>query len=167
MRISVGDVTLYFDVDGAALRPDGDAMTERPTPLLLHGGRGADHSLFKPEFDALADRCQIVYPDQRGSGRSDPGTPDTWTRYRWADDVAAVCAGLGIARTVLVGTSSGALVALNCAARRLAETLTAAPVTPEVLPGIGHGAFRQATEQAFAHVRRFLGGDPVLPIMRG
>ena len=113
----MGDVSLYFDVDGAALTAQGDAMIERPTMLLLHGGPGADHSLFKPEFSALTDLAQIVYLDQRGSGRSDTGSPATWTWRQWADDVATFCHALDIVRPVLVGTSSGALVALICAAQ--------------------------------------------------
>jgi len=117
MRIPVGDVSLYFDVEGCALVPDGDTMRERPVLVLLHGGPGADHSLFKPEFSALADVAQLVYLDQRGSGRSDPGTPADWTWTRWADDVAAFCDALSITRPVLVGSSSGGLVALHCAAR--------------------------------------------------
>src|SRR4051812_15574516 len=117
MRISVGDVSLWFDVDGPALRVAGDAMAAVPTVLLLHGGPGADHTLFKPEFAALTDVAQVVYLDQRGSGRSGTGTPDTWVWHRWAADVAAFCAALEIARPVLVGVSSGALVALTCAAR--------------------------------------------------
>ena len=117
MRVSVGDVSLFFDVDGPRLVPDGDRMTERPTLLLLHGGPGADHSLFKPEFDALTDTAQVVYLDQRGSGRSDHGSPQSWTWAGWADDVAAFCRVLGIERPILVGTSSGGLVAMVCAAR--------------------------------------------------
>jgi proline iminopeptidase len=116
MRVKVGDVKLYFDVDGAALTPQGEAMIERPTMLLLHGGPGADHSLFKPEFAALTDVAQIVYLDQRGSGRSDIGSPATWSWRQWADDVVAFCQALDIARPVLVGTSSGALVAMHSAA---------------------------------------------------
>ncbi|MGW4946508.1 alpha/beta fold hydrolase [Actinoplanes sp. NPDC004185] len=117
MRISAGDVSLFFDVEGCALVPAGDTMREQPTLVLLHGGPGADHSLFKPEFTALTDVAQLVYLDQRGSGRSDPGTPATWTWTQWADDVAAFCAALAIPRVVLVGSSSGGLVALHCAAR--------------------------------------------------
>ena len=117
MRISVGEVSLYFDVEGPLLVPDGDRMIERPTVLLLHGGPGADHSLFKPELAALADNAQVVYLDQRGSGRSDRGSPPSWTWSRWADDVADFCRVLGINRPFLAGTSSGGLVAMVCAAR--------------------------------------------------
>jgi hypothetical protein len=30
MRVSVGDVRLFVDVDGASLVPDGEIMRERP-----------------------------------------------------------------------------------------------------------------------------------------
>ena len=117
MRVSIGDVRLYFDVEGAGLVPVGAAMAERPTLLLLHGGPGVDHTLFKPEFATMADTAQVVYLDQRGSGRSDRGVPPQWTWEQWADDVAAFCAALDITRPVLVGASSGGMIALVCAAR--------------------------------------------------
>jgi pimeloyl-ACP methyl ester carboxylesterase len=117
MRVRIGDVSLYFDVDGSGLVPYGEQMVRRPAIVLLHGGPGADHSLFKPEFAAMADCAQVVYLDQRGSGRSDRGGPDTWTWARWADDVAEFCAALGLVRPVLVGSSGGGLVAMVCAAR--------------------------------------------------
>ena len=117
MRIRVGDGWLYFDVDGAELVPDGPTMRRRPTVILLHGGPGADHSLFKPEFGALARHAQVVYLDQRGSGRSDAGRPEQWMWEPWADDVIAFCDALDIADPVLVGTSSGGWVALTAAIR--------------------------------------------------
>jgi pimeloyl-ACP methyl ester carboxylesterase len=90
-------------------------MVARPTIVLLLGGPGADHSLLKPEFSAMADAAQVVYLDQRGSGRSDYGDPDLWTWDQWADDVAGFCRALHIAAPVLVGTSGGGRVAVACA----------------------------------------------------
>lgn len=49
MKINIGDVRLYVDVDGKALVPDGPEMVERPTVLLLHGGPGLDHSTSSTE----------------------------------------------------------------------------------------------------------------------
>ena len=40
MKIDIDDVTLFFDVDGESLVPDGAVMREKPTLLLLHGGPG-------------------------------------------------------------------------------------------------------------------------------
>ncbi|MDF5754102.1 alpha/beta hydrolase [Spongiactinospora sp. TRM90649] len=133
MRIRIGDVSLYFDVDGSALVPEGPCMAERPTIIALHGGPGADHSLFKPVFDAATDFAQVIYLDQRGSGRSDRADPRTWTWERWADDVTAFCDALDIAAPVLVGTSSGGWVALTAAIRH--PHRFAGLVLDSVMPG--------------------------------
>jgi pimeloyl-ACP methyl ester carboxylesterase len=39
---------------------------------------------------------------------------------------------------------------------RFAALFTNATTTLEILPGIGHGTFRQATQQAFTRVRHFM-----------
>ena len=117
MRVSVGDCRLYVDVEGLGLVPDGSAMRERPTLVLLHGGPGADHTAFKPGFGALADVAQIVYYAHRGQGRSDRSTPDRWNLDRWADDLVALCDALGIIEPVVCGMSFGAVVALHYAVR--------------------------------------------------
>src|SRR5215472_15585300 len=117
MRVTVNGVRLYFDVEGSGLAVRDADMAAKPTLVLLHGGPGADHSLFKPEFSAMAGDAQVIYLDQRGSGRSDRGDPDTWTWDQWAEDVAGFCQVLGIATPVLVGTSGGGRVAVACAVR--------------------------------------------------
>jgi proline iminopeptidase len=117
MRIHVGDVRLYFDVEGAGLVPDGPRMLELPTLLLLHGGPGFDHSSFKPQFSVLADVAQIVYLDHRGQGRSERGAPELWKLAQWADDVRAFCDALGIERPVVLGQSFGGFVAMAYASR--------------------------------------------------
>ena len=154
---------LYFDVEGAVLTPQGDAMIERPTMLLLHGGPGADHSLFKPEFSALIDTAQIIYLDQRGSGRSDTGSPAGWTWQQWADDVAAFCRTLDVTRPVLVGTSSGALVALHCAARHpdlVAGLILDSPLgVPTSLAETLEVFERRGGPPAREAARRYLSGD--------
>ncbi len=71
MRVLVNGVHLFFDVEGAGLMPDGPIMREKPTLLLLHGGPGFDHSIYKPAYSSLADCAQIIYLDHRGNGRSD------------------------------------------------------------------------------------------------
>jgi pimeloyl-ACP methyl ester carboxylesterase len=133
MRVAIGDISLYFDVDGAQLVPDGPSMLERPTIIALHGGPGADHSLFKPVFGPVTEFAQVVYLDQRGSGRSDRGEPGQWTWERWADDIVDFCDALGIADPVLVGTSSGGWVALTAAIRH-SERLGGL-VLDSVMPG--------------------------------
>jgi proline iminopeptidase len=110
-------VHLWFDVEGAGLVPDGDAMRQRPTVLLLHGGPGMDHTGFKPDFAALTEVAQVVYYDHRGQGRSDRRTPDEWRFDVWADDVVHLCNALGIEKPIVLGNSFGGMVAMHYAAR--------------------------------------------------
>ena len=79
MHALVNGVRLFFDVEGASLVPDGPTMREKPTLILLHGGPGFDHSIYKPRFGELADIAQVVFLDHRGNGRSEPGPRELWT----------------------------------------------------------------------------------------
>lgn len=117
MRVLVNGVRLYFDVEGAALVPDGPAMREKPTLILLHGGPGMDHSFYKPWFSQLADIAQVIYLDHRGNGRSDASAPEHWNLAQWADDLRAFCDALGIVQPIVSGTSFGGMVALAYATR--------------------------------------------------
>jgi len=114
--VSVGDVRLFVDIDGAKLVPDGGSMRERPTVILLHG-TGGDHTPFKENYAALTAVAQVVYYDQRGNGRSEDGSPERWTLDWWADDLRELCNALGIERPIVVGASMGGVVALTYAVR--------------------------------------------------
>ena len=111
MRIEVNGVRLYVDIEGAGLEPGGLSMRAKPTLVLLHGGPGADHSVYKPGFSQLSDLCQIVYLDHRGNGRSDESAAEHWTLDRWADDLLALINSLGIEEPILYGASMGGFVA--------------------------------------------------------
>jgi proline iminopeptidase len=117
LLVSVGDVRLFVDVDGAKLVPDGMTMRERPTVVLLHGGPGFDHSAFKATYASLAEIAQVVYYDHRGNGRSEHGPQESWNLDQWADDLRTLCDVLGIERPVVFGASFGGFVALNYALR--------------------------------------------------
>jgi proline iminopeptidase len=118
MHLEVNGTRLWFDVDGPALVPDGPAMLERPTVVLLHGGPGSyDHSYFKPDFARLSTVGQVVYLDLPGHGRSEWGDPASWSFEATADDVRAFCDAVGIARPVVFGHSLGGFVAMLYAAR--------------------------------------------------
>jgi proline iminopeptidase len=110
-------VRLFVDIEGPGLVPDGPAMREKPTLILLHGGPGYDHSGFKPAFSRLADVAQIVYVDHRGHGRSDRRPADEWTLDTFADDVVRLCEALGVVRPIVLGQSFGGFVAQRYIAR--------------------------------------------------
>ncbi len=117
MFIKVNSARLFVDIEGPSLVPDGPDMREKPTLILLHGGPGADHSLYKPAFSQLSDLCQIVYYDHLGNGRSDEGAPDQWTLDRWGDDIKALSDALGITKPIIYGASFGGVVAQSYATR--------------------------------------------------
>lgn len=117
MYVTVNGVRLFFDVEGAKLVPEGPVMREKPVLLLLHGGPGFDHSIYRPAYSALADVAQIVYLDHRGNGRSEDGPRETWNLAQWGDDVRAFCDVLGITDPIVLGASFGGMVALAYATR--------------------------------------------------
>ena len=117
MWVSVNGVRLFFDVEGASLVPDGPSMRQKPTIVLLHGGPGLDHSIYKPSFSSLADIAQVIFLDHRGNGRSEPGPQAAWTLAQWGDDVRTFCDLLGIAQPIIYGASFGDTVALAYATR--------------------------------------------------
>lgn len=139
MYITVNETRLYFDVEGAQLVPNGASLREKPTIVLLHGGPGVDHSIYKPAFSGLADRAQIIYLDHRGNGRSDQSRPTCWNLAQWGDDVKAFCDQLGITKPIVFGASFGGFVAQAYATRhadhpgKLILASTAAKVDFEVM----------------------------------
>ncbi|MBM3517400.1 MAG: alpha/beta hydrolase [Alphaproteobacteria bacterium] len=118
MRVDIGGgLRLFFDIEGPKLVPEGPAMRERPTLLLLHGGPGFDHSHLRPEHSTLTDLCQLVFVDHRGNGRSDYGDPRHWNLAQWGDDLVSFCAALGIEKPIVLGVSFGGFVAQSLATR--------------------------------------------------
>lgn len=156
MYTTVNGVRLFFDVEGAKLVPDGRAMREKPTLLVVHGGPGGDHSVGKPYYSQFTDIAQIVYYDQRGNGRSEDGDPADWTLAQWGDDVKALCDALGIENPIVAGTSFGGFVTLSYATRHpehagaLALISTAAKVDFEEI----YAAFARLGGDEIAHIAR-------------
>jgi pimeloyl-ACP methyl ester carboxylesterase len=118
VKVHANGVDLFFDVEGTQLVADGPWMRERPTVVLLPTGPGLDHSLYKDHVGPmLAEDAQVVYVDQRGSGRSDWSSEEHWTLETWVADLAAFYDALELERPILFGTGVGGMVALLYAAR--------------------------------------------------
>ncbi len=117
MHAPLRDTTLYFDIEGAGLVPEGPAMRQRPVAMVVHGGPGGDHSGFKPAMSPLVDTMQLVYFDHRGHGRSARGDPARYTLDENVEDMEALRRYLGLGPVVSIGTSYGGMVAMAHAAR--------------------------------------------------
>ena len=102
--VHIDDTTLYYERNG-----HGPAM------LFVHGMCGhAD--VWADQADRLSDRYTCVRYDRRGHTRSNRGdAPLSVARH--ADDAAALIRTLDLAPCLLVGSSSGAVIALDVARR--------------------------------------------------
>ena len=89
-----------------------DFGPEGGVPLLcLHGGPGSTHHYFEP-LEQLGRR--VVLYDQLGCGSSDrPDDPDLWTLELFLDELGTVRDALRLDRIHLLGTSWGAMLALE------------------------------------------------------
>ena len=165
MRIAVNGTRLWFDVEGPALVPRGDAMVERPTLVLVHGGPGSfDHSYFKPWFARLAARMQVVYLDLRGHGRSAWGDAATWSFEACADDVRAFCDALGIQRPIVLGHSMGGFVAILYGSRHpghAAGLILLSTFARFDLDRLVEGFRREAGDEVAVLARRDYAGEDV------
>jgi proline iminopeptidase len=85
----------------------------RGTPLVIvHGGPGASHDYFLPYLLPLMRSNQLVFIDERGSGKSSKfEDPKQYTIANMVEDIEAVRRSLGLGRISLLGHSfGGALV---------------------------------------------------------
>ena len=84
------------------------------TPLvILHGGPGASHDYFLPYLLPLARHHQLVFIDERGSGRSQKlDVPrGSYTVEKMVEDVDAVRKALDLGKISLLGHSYGGVLA--------------------------------------------------------
>ncbi len=102
-HVDIGDTRLWVETRG-----DGPLGL-----IVLHGGPGLDHTLFSDHLDSLGDVATLHLVDERAQGRSDPAPQETWTLEQHARDVQALSDVLGHERTVVLGHSFGAFIALQ------------------------------------------------------
>ena len=103
-------------------REDGTALFYQETqgdetPILLVHGIACDHTHFAPQFEYFARKGhRVVAMDLRGHGKSDK-PHQSYTMELFTDDLAWMCAQLGLKKPVVIGHSMGGVVALALALR--------------------------------------------------
>jgi proline iminopeptidase len=78
--------------------------------IVLHGGPGMDHTMFRPYLDALGDEFRLLYVDERGQGRSERVDPATLSLEVFARDVDLLAEALELGPFALLGHSFGAII---------------------------------------------------------
>ena len=86
-----------------------------PALLLIHGN-SCDSAFFGPQIRALSVNHQVLAVDLRGHGLSDKPRRE-YTFAGFADDCAAICAGLDLGPVLIVGHSMGGAVAMEMSDR--------------------------------------------------
>jgi pimeloyl-ACP methyl ester carboxylesterase len=114
--LKVPGATLYYEVRG-----------QGPTLLIIPGGP-QDAGVFAELSQRLADRYTVIAYDPRGNSRSSfDGETKPLLMDQQADDAAALIEALGNGPAYVFGTSGGAQIGLNLAARhpQLVQALVA------------------------------------------
>ena len=104
--IAINGVDLWLERDGSG-----------PPCLVIHGGLGVDHTLYRASLTALVERFDVVFFDQRGNGRSGRPAVSTITMEQLADDAAELVERLELPAPVVFGHSYGGFVAEELALR--------------------------------------------------
>ena len=104
--LKVPGAEIYYEVRGSG-----------PILLIIPGGP-QDAGVFADVSQHLADRYTVVAYDPRGNSRSTfDGEPEELSLDVQADDAAALIGALGGGPAYVFGTSGGAQIGLNLAAR--------------------------------------------------
>ena len=85
-------------------------------PLLLLHGNTASGKMFAPAIPLFAKKYRVIVMDFLGCGRSErieKWPEDLW--YQWSEQAAALCGHLGWKDIHVIGSSGGALAAINMA----------------------------------------------------
>ena len=84
--------------------------------IVIHGGPVLDHGYLQPYLEPLGDELELVFYDQRLSGRSDGVVDSASVRLdTFVDDIEALRQALGLERVHLIAHSWGGLLAMKYA----------------------------------------------------
>jgi proline iminopeptidase len=104
----IGSVDLHVEKQGRGGSP----------LVLVHGGPGLTHEVFKPHLERAAEFATVYFYDQRGCGRSTRLTADiACTLDDHVSDLEGLRASLGLQRMTLLGHSWGAYLSLAYSVR--------------------------------------------------
>jgi len=124
-----------FDLDGRKIRY---LDVGKGKPVMLLHGFACDHTDWRHQIPALAERYRVIAPDLAFFGQSDPGErPHTTINH--AEDCRALLDHLGLQKAVVVGHSMGGWIAR--------DLYLAAPERVEAIVEVDNTAIAPALDQ--------------------
>ena len=107
----------YVEVDGGTLYFQRFGSGE--PIVVLHGGPGMDQGYLLPQMLELAKDHEVIFYDQRGSGKSldTEISPQYINIERFTQDLEQLRLGLGLKKFALMGHSWGCKFAINYSAK--------------------------------------------------
>ena len=150
-----GDKKIYYDEQGKGM------------PLLLLHGNTSCGKMFDQITPLLTKNYHVIILDFLGNGRSERlevWPSDLW--FDWAKQVYVLCDHLGIKQVNLIGSSGGALAAINFALEYpelvsavIADSFEGLKADPEITEQIRFGRAQAKTFEGFCHYLQSLHGD--------
>ena len=142
--LDVPGAKLYYEVRGAA----------KPV-LLLIPGQLADCGVFGPVAGLLAERFTVVTYDRRGNSRSVlTGPPADLRMSEQSGDALELLDAVGAETAYVLGSSGGALIALDLLARHPGRVAGMVAHEPPALSLLPEGAQYLAKAEELAGLRR-------------
>jgi|TARA_R110000782_G_scaffold259894_1_gene350788 proline iminopeptidase len=103
--IEINGVEHFFTIKGNS---EGEPI------IFLHGGPGLSHNYLLPYFDELAANYQLIFYDQRGSGKSAfPKDTTSINIATFVEDIEGIRKYFDKDKIILAGHSWGSLLALH------------------------------------------------------
>ena len=127
--LAVNGVQMYFE----HLHPIKESLT--PEPILLLAGMASDSASWQPVVAGLQQHNELLIPDNRCTGRTEP-IPVQTSRELMIGDVLALLDNLGVDRVRVIGHSMGGMLAwaLAATAPDRVTALLVASALPTLIP---------------------------------
>lgn len=123
--------------------------------IIVHGGPVLDHSYFLPQLESLSENYQLIFYDQKVSGRSSIEVDSaTMTLDGFAEDIESIRKAFKLDKVNLLGHSWGGLIAMTYAIK-YNEHLNKLILSNSIAPNVsewqmeGQVVSQKATENDF------------------
>ncbi len=137
------------------------------TPLILLHGNTSCGKMFDPIAPKFAEKHRVIVIDFLGGGRSDRierWPADLW--FDWGCQVKALCDHLDLQKVKIIGSSGGALAAINAALEYpelvesfVADSFEGLKADPGITEQIRNGRTQAKTFNGFVEYLKSLHGD--------